>query len=197
VTLALIAALVGEDFVITRNLLALWPPLAVAAGTVLAAPRTWRLGLGAAVLVAATGTALVIWNRATPGAQYPDWDRVAELAGPPGRGAAVAGPNGDLIPLLLYWDGSTTAPIGEPFPATALDVASYRPVADYGVGPCWWGVVCGGRRLFPGTGIEPPAGLRLHDELATDRLLLRRYRADRPEELPPPAFDRPYVVAGG
>jgi len=89
-------ALVGSDYLITRNLLALWAPLAVALAIVLAAsPARVAASVTAGALCLA-GVALAIWNAATTAAGRPDWE---PLAAPLERGGATAVASGSAFVL--------------------------------------------------------------------------------------------------
>jgi len=203
--LALAAAALGRDFLITRNLIALWPPFAVGVGVVLGAPRSGRVGLSAAAVLAALGVAISIWTALTPAAQRPDWRVLAQaLEGPAGSrlilGRAVGG---DMLPLTLYLAGTQPAPPGTRVRAAEVVVIALRPTPDYGIGPCWWGVFCGGEfdselpidfLLEVSRPPDLPPGLRLLERGKTERLLYRRYAAPGDTLLPPSSFFHPQLI---
>ena len=70
----------GIDDLITRNLLALWPPAAIVVATGLGARRAGPLGIAAAVAVCATGVIAVIGVDVDRGFQRPDWRAVGRAS---------------------------------------------------------------------------------------------------------------------
>jgi mannosyltransferase len=195
--LALATAAVGNDFLITRNLLALWPPAIVAISIALTSASPRWLGLSVIAAVCILGIALASWAQRTPEAQRPDWDQLASELGSETPSKAIVGPDGDGLPLLLYLEGSERAPETSPTTADEVVLVDYAPVNDYGVGPCWWGAVCGGERLFPVS--EPPSpetAPRLRTSGETERLRFRVYEGRPSLTLPPPTLFQPYVLVG-
>ncbi len=142
ITLVLAAA--GSDFLITRNVIVLWLPAAIAvAGALAVAPR-W-LGSALAAGLCAIGLAAAIGVDADYNLQRPDWRPVAHALGP----APAAGHDRvlliqhyrTLLPLSLYMPhlafmrGAGVAA----HRVTELDVIAIRSPQQ----PlCWWGAAC-------------------------------------------------------
>lgn len=189
-------ALAGPDFLITRNLLAIWPAAAVALAVVLGAPAVPRIAGGAAAMtICAAGIALSVWVAATPAAQKPDWRELAAALGPAGEARTIAGPSADNQPLLLYLPGAELAPPGAAAETSRLALVSYRGVADHAIGPCWWGTVCGGEPLFDAQPpIEVPSRLGPASTVSSERLVARLYAGEREATLPPSGYFYPYLV---
>jgi mannosyltransferase len=186
--LALFGVLVGRDYLITRNLLELWVPLAVAVAIVLGTRAVGRIGPAAVTVLCLAGIVLSVWNALTPAARRLDWDEVAQALGEPGAERVIGVP-GQLAgaPLSLQLDGAHVAKPGERIVASDLVLLSLRQVPNYGVGPCWWGAVCGGN-AYGGSGpsLRAPAPFRLVDQGSTPRITYRIYRAKRPVRIPAP-----------
>jgi mannosyltransferase len=156
-SLLLIAA--GFDDLLTRNLLAIWPPAALLVAGGLGAARARRLGLAAAVVLCAMGVTTALGVAFDRNYERPDWRVVARAlgTGPAAAPAAAATTAGtqrsggppprailvqhyrDLLPLSLYlpglkFMGRRGATVSE------LDVVSFTsPPSD---GFCWWGSAC-------------------------------------------------------
>ncbi len=199
-SLALIAMWLGDDFMITRNLLELWLPLGVAVAVALGAPAARGFGPAVAVALCALGIGLSVWNAATPAARRIGWDAAAQALGPPSGERVIATPGVyEGVPLSLYLPGSHVAKPGETPTASELVLLSLRPVRNYGIGPCFWGADCGGQGLG---GAAPPFGpppqFTLVRQGTTPRVAYRIYRAPRPVALPAPrsSAQRNLVVQG-
>ena len=82
-----LAALVGKDYVVERNLLPALVPLAVAAAIGFAAERARRLGLLLAVALCAYWLAFDIHVTQTPNLQRPDFRALTDELGPAARAA--------------------------------------------------------------------------------------------------------------
>ena len=133
----------GIDDLITRNLLALWPPAAIVVATGLGARRAGPLGIAAAVAVCATGVIAVIGVDVDRGFQRPDWRAVGRALGaePPrsvSERAILVQNYRDLLPLSLYlhglhWLGHSSARVSQ------FDVVSVKAPR---VPLCWWGAAC-------------------------------------------------------
>jgi hypothetical protein len=195
--IVLVLAVVGADFITSRNLLELWAPLAVAAGALLAVDR---LGVAMAGALCVGGLALAIWTAATPEAGRPDWGPLAQALEPGPEGGAIISQSLYAAPMLLHLDEARAAAPGERLTASAVDVVELRPVADRSVGPCWWLAFCGGRDVIggrPGLPLPVPDGLERFDGGSTDLFEYTRYRAPRPVTLQPAPFGGVYEQAGG
>ena len=193
--LVLVLALAGADYLLSRNLLALWPPFVVGLGALLAAPALDRAAIAAVGALCTAGLALAIWTAATPTAGRPDLQPlVAALGEPRGERAVFADGKYVLVPLETELPGSRLPPQGDPVIAQEVDLVGLRAADDDSVGPCWWVAFCGGRDLVG----EPyelavPPGFQLFDESATDQFEVRRYAAPEPVEIRPAGIDGPLV----
>jgi mannosyltransferase len=109
----------GVDDLLTRNLLALWGPAALAAAAGFAAPRPRLVGIAAAVALCAIGVAGVIQFETNRSLQRPDWRVVARALDRPAPGSPFAPPTrGAIVPLAMprrvaqagFMHGSASAP---------------------------------------------------------------------------------------
>ncbi len=152
----------GVDDLLTRNVISLWMPAAVAVAGGFAAARARLAGVFAAAALCAIGigaTVAIANNRAF---QRPDWRVVAHLlgarppAGSPGRAILVQHYR-DLLPLSLYIPGLKFVR-GAGARVTELDVVSFTSPRSAGF--CWWGSAC---NLWPSTmqASYPIPGFRL------------------------------------
>lgn len=133
----------GIDDLITRNVLALWPPAAIVVATGLGSRRAGLLGGAAAVALCATGVVAVVGVATDRSFQRPDWRAVGRVLGAqpaPGVGerAILVQDYRDLLPLSLYvhrlqWLHASPARV------TELDVVSIKAPR---VPLCWWGAAC-------------------------------------------------------
>ncbi len=184
--LTLVSMLLGADYLVTRNLIELWLPLAVAVAAVLSARAVRRLGSGTVLVLCAVGLALSIWTAATPAARRVDWDDVARALGEPRRERVIAAPGmAQGAPLSLQLDGAHLAKPGDRIVTSELVLVWLRQVPNYGIGPCWWGANCGGDvRGGSGPPFGAPRPFKLVDQGSTPRVRYRIYRAPRPVVLP-------------
>ena len=125
VAIPIALALLDVDYLLTRNVLVAWLPLAVVAAAGLARSR---LGLAGAAAVCALGLAAVIGVAVEPRWQRDDWRGAAEALGAPaGERAVVLMPaETGTVPLRLYRRGA------RPFPAGAVPVREIALVAPVG-----------------------------------------------------------------
>ena len=101
---ALIALVGASDRLISRNMLELWIPFAVALGAALGAARTGWIGPLSAAGLSVVGLALAVWTAATPEAQRPDWSALVAQLGQTERGRFVISRSGSSTP----WSGTST-----------------------------------------------------------------------------------------
>jgi hypothetical protein len=142
--LALLLVAGGADNLLTRNLLAIWMPAAIAVGAGFAARRARIVGLGAAIALCGLGVVSTVGIAADRNYQRPDWRGVARVlgarpAGAPGSRAILVQHYRDLLPLSLYlprlrFMGRSGATV------SALDIVSFTSPRSAGF--CWWGSAC-------------------------------------------------------
>jgi mannosyltransferase len=169
ITLALLSAAAGQDFVLGRNLLPALIPLAMVGAAGLAAPRSGRLGVAVGAALCLYWLAFGVYADFRPALQREDWRTMAKQIGPPqGRPRAIVVWEEGGEPLAFYvgagerqakWKRWRHAPV----PVSEVDVVSGRPPPR-------------GHQALPGT---------FHQVLlATEgRMTLVRYRARRPQAL--------------
>jgi hypothetical protein len=133
----------GVDDLITRNVISLWVPAAIALAGGLAARRAGVAGLAATAVLCAIGLTAAVGVARDRNLQRPDWRALARVLGTrpaagPGRAILVQHYR-DLLPLSLYVPGLKfilgrhTARVSE------LDVVA---ISAPRVALCWWGAAC-------------------------------------------------------
>jgi 4-amino-4-deoxy-L-arabinose transferase-like glycosyltransferase len=160
--LNLLVVAAGVDDLITRNVISLWMPAAVALAGGFAAARARAVGLAAAVVVCVIGVTMagaVAFDRSL---QRPDWRKLAHMLGaqpPPGGRALLIQRYRTLLPLSLNLPGLKYLPgltirTGEKVPLGlrhgSATVSEFDIVAMQAprVNLCWWGATC---NLTPST----------------------------------------------
>jgi hypothetical protein len=122
VALATLAAAVGKDYIVERNLLPALVPLAVAAAVGFAVDGARRLGLLLAVALVAYWAAFDIHVTQTPNLQRPDFRELTDGLGPPRGPRAIVTWKLAADPVRFYLhDGSVRAYSGE-IPLREIDV---------------------------------------------------------------------------
>ena len=124
-----LAAIAGEDHLITRNLLAVAPLGAAlaAAGLVQAERLLPALGRAAIVSALAIGVVVVVGVALDPRSQRDDWrGAVRALGSTPGERLVVATPPTAIAPLRYYLP-SAHRMAGESTPATEIDYIALSP----------------------------------------------------------------------
>jgi 4-amino-4-deoxy-L-arabinose transferase-like glycosyltransferase len=145
--LILIAA--GIDDLITRNIIALWPPAALLVAGGLGARRAGVAGIAGTVALCAIGIVAVAGVAFNRNFQRPDWRGVARVLGmgpAPGVGARaiLIQHYHYLLPLSLYvahleaWPRRGRTPYGG-LAVRELDIVAVRSPS---VALCWWGAAC-------------------------------------------------------
>jgi mannosyltransferase len=170
-------AVVGVDYVITRNLIAAVPPLAIAVGAGFAARRA---GIAAAAILCAVGAATAIWVAEEPEAQRDDWRSAAEALGPAAVDRAlVVTPVDGRKPLQIYLPDARLARSDEPLTVrevALLGLAGRRPGAEPD------------RPDEPFPGAPGTPGFTPAERLDEPTFTLIRYRAAQPVTVQPPAI---------
>jgi 4-amino-4-deoxy-L-arabinose transferase-like glycosyltransferase len=156
--IVLLVAAAGNDTILSRNLLALWLPLAMMAGAGLCHDRLWRVGAVSIALLCLIGLTATISVANTGTLERPDWAAVAKALGP---WPAAGQPQGATRVLVFQrdpWLESLTAVylphthalgVGDPptLDTTEIDiVANSSPAGADTHWLCWWGAGC---NLYP------------------------------------------------
>jgi uncharacterized membrane protein len=151
----------GSDTILSRNLLALWLPLAMLVGAGAGTARAGRLGIAITAMLCAIGLTATISVATVGTLQRPDWAAVARTLGPWPR----AGSPADATRLLLFprnvWLESLTQVYlphtsklarQKPHNVTEIDIIVNRsPPGSEQHWLCWWGAAC---NLYPSR-LEP------------------------------------------
>jgi mannosyltransferase len=169
ILLALLFAAAGQDFVLGRNLLPAFVPLAlvVAAGT--AAPRAGRLGAAVGIALVAYLLAFCVYADFRPALQRDDWRGAARAIGPPRAPRAILVWEQGDEPLAFYLGG------GEARVEHRQWARAPRPVAEVDV--------VSGRPPPAGARSALPPGFRPVRRVDLGRMTLLVYRARRPQRL--------------
>jgi mannosyltransferase len=154
----LLGSLVGHDYLLTRNLLPLWVPLAVVLGIALAARGAAPLRAAVAASLFAISLGVALWAAFTPASQRADWRGLVAALGEPTVDRLVLAPGFEANPLELYLPRSQLASPGDHL-APELVLIRLKPGIDDAIGgndgpfgpgdrgeECdgftWWGSVC-------------------------------------------------------
>jgi mannosyltransferase len=161
--LALVAALVGKDYVVERNLLPALLPLGIAAAIGFGAERASRLGLLLAVVLSAYWIGFGIKVTQTPNLQRPDFRGVVDRLGPSRWPRAIVSWKLAADPVRFYLHDHAQRIYSGVTPMREIDVIS-KPI---GGGP---------------TGV--PKAFREVARVRFERLTLTRYMSRRVREIP-------------
>jgi hypothetical protein len=189
VALNLLIVVVGPDDLLTRNLLGLWAPAALAVAVACAGLRVAGAGLVVCLVLCAIGVSGAIAVDVDRDLQRPDWRLVA---GAIGRQPAGGTPRlilvqhyRDLLPLSLYLPGLRWSHRGAT--VREFDVVSFTDPATAGF--CWWGSACN----------LDPSAMQAEYRLAgfhavwrhhLERFTVLRLMADRPVRVTPREVSR-------
>lgn len=182
----------GSDTILTRNLLALWVPLAAVLGAGLGAARVARFGVAITAGLCAIGLVATVSVATVGTLQRPDWSAVARTLGPWPR----AGQPSDATRLLVFprneWLESLSAvymthttKLGhqKPHNVTEIDViVNSSPVGANRHWLCWWGAGC---NLYPWTLASRYAipGFHAAGRLRVRQFTILRLVSDRPRRV--------------
>jgi 4-amino-4-deoxy-L-arabinose transferase-like glycosyltransferase len=162
--LAGLAAVLGKDYVVERNLLPALVPLGVSVAIGFATDGARRLGLLLAIALCAYWIAFDIHVTQTPNLQRPDFRELTEKLGPATRRRAVVSWKLAADPIRFYLrDGSERAYSGA-IPIREIDVIS-KPIVNN-----------------PPTSLPP--GFHETTRVRLDRLTLTRYMSRRNRAVP-------------
>ncbi|MGI9183926.1 MAG: glycosyltransferase family 39 protein [Solirubrobacteraceae bacterium] len=175
VLVPLLLALVGLDFVNTRNLLPALPPLAVVAAVGFASPARPRAPRLAAALAALFVVVVVVVN-ANPRYQRSDWAGASGALGPARvTRAIVVSPGNGLLPLQAYQPGIRL--IGGPVAVREIDIVGVAlPIGGSGLGPV----------PAPPASPQLPAGFHPTGTVHARGYTVRLYRSARPATVSAP-----------
>jgi mannosyltransferase len=164
VGLAALAALLGKDYVVERNLLPALLPLGVAASIGFATERVRRAGLLLALALCAYWLAFDVRVTQTPNLQRPDYRAIVDALGPPRTPRAVLSWRLAADPVRFYLPDRSRRMYRGEAPLRAIDVISKSAV---------------GRGV---TGMPP--GFRPVARVRFERLTLTRYMSNRLHAVP-------------
>jgi 4-amino-4-deoxy-L-arabinose transferase-like glycosyltransferase len=171
-----IAALLGLDGLNARNLLAVWPPLAVLIAIAFATHQARWLGPVLAIALCGIGLGVIVEMKSAEREQRVAWRTAAKLIGPP-RDRVIAAPSSfGHRPLLFYLrdQGGRARDVGGAPRTTELVLLTYQ-APDHGTN-CYSGTPCG----MPSAAETPfsvPPGFHLVERRSGDLFTLARYRA--------------------
>jgi mannosyltransferase len=161
VGLASVAALIGKDYVVERNLLPALVPLLAVVAIGFAAERARRLGLVFAVALCAYWIAFGIHVTRTPNLQRPDFRGVTEELGPPREGRrAIVSWKLAADPIRYYLGDQALRMYGGPERVDEVDVLR-KPLAT-------------------GKPVTLPPSFHQIGRMRADRLTLIRYVSKHP-----------------
>jgi mannosyltransferase len=183
--ISLVLVLVGFDDLLTRNLLAIWAPVALLVAGGLAVPRPRFVGPGLTVVLCAIGVLTAVGVAADRDFQRPDWRVVAGALGsrPPAGGRAILVQHyRDLLPLSLYEPGLRFWPARVASAVREFDVVSFSAPASSGF--CWWGSAC---NLWPSRAQSsyPVAGFHVVSSRRLLQFTIMRMVSSRPVRVTP------------
>jgi uncharacterized membrane protein len=152
----MLADAAGSDTILTRNLLALWLPLAVVVGAGLGTARAAAPGAAITAVLCGIGLTATVSVATVGTLERPDWAAVARALGPWPR----TGQPRDATRLMVFQRNvwleslthvymSRTARLGhgKPDHVTEIDVvATSSPAGGQRHWTCWWGAGC---NLYP------------------------------------------------
>jgi len=163
IALATIAAMIGKDYVVERNLLPALVPLAAAASIGFATAGARRLGILLAVALATYWVTFDVHVTQTPNLQRPDFRALTEELGPASRPRAVVSWKLAGDPIRLYMQDHALRMYGGDQRLGEVDVLS-KPVSA-------------------GRSANLPPSFRLVQTIRLDRLTLSRYVSPQPMPL--------------
>jgi uncharacterized membrane protein len=126
--LALLAALVGKDYVVERNLLPALLPLALVAGIGFATDRVRRFGMLLAVVLCAYWIAFDVHVTQTPNLQRPDFREIVDELGPPRVPRAIVTWKLAADPIRFYLHDQALRLYSGETPMREIDVISKSTV---------------------------------------------------------------------
>jgi hypothetical protein len=175
------------DYLLARNVLFAWVPLAAAVAIGLGSRRLGMAGPAAAGLVCALGIWLVLEVKRDERLQRADMRTAAELIGePPADGPRIILAQSSFLSTALrsYLPGIVEDPLytapptrNAALPRTAEVIVLNHEPPTRGGGPCWWGGACSMSNTVPEV---PPPGYHLVERDSAGLFTVTRYRSARP-----------------
>lgn len=167
----LMAVLPRMDYVLPRNTMAAWVPLAVVAAAGLGARRAGVFGAATLTAVCALALAVNVVTAGRPKFDHDDWRGAARILGPcTGARVVVATPASGALPLSLYLKGTRLLRPGERPLVAQVEVVglppSFRRIGERSVPP------------RPATPAAPP-GFEAMARRDASTATVVRYRAPR------------------
>jgi mannosyltransferase len=173
--LALCLAALGADELLTRNLIAVWPPLAAALAVGLAAPKRAGSGLVATALVCGAWVATDLRVDRDVALQRPDWRRVLRALGEAHAPRLLVLEHYPAqLPLRIYDPTIRRLHNSQTERTAEVDVIAARVPTG---GACWWGSAC---NLSPGRLPSAPPGLRPAGITTLPDFRIARFTATHP-----------------
>lgn len=179
--LAVVLAIAGRDYLITRNVIASWLPLALVVAIGSASARLGRLGGVLAASLVAVSLANVVLIASDERLQRASWKQAARLLGEPSRDR-----------LVLAWGDYRLAPLEELLrPAVRLQEDAVVELAEIDVLlfdrpsaalSCWSGAACN-VPAAPPRGGSPAAGFSLEEQRSEGLFGVRVFRAPEPRRV--------------
>jgi mannosyltransferase len=202
--LVMIVDAAGSDTVLTRNLLALWLPVAIVVCAGLGATRTGRVGIALTVAICAIGLTATVSVATDYKLQRPDWAAVARALGP-WPTAGHAGSNRLLVFQRNLWMESLTQiymtrthKLGQRSPRQIGEidvVANSSPPGADRHWLCWWGAGC---NLYPSKlqARYSIPGFHVVARIRARQFTIVRLVANRPRDLTRGELHRAITAAG-
>jgi hypothetical protein len=163
VGLATLAALIGRDYVVERNLLPALIPLCAVAAIGFGTAGLSRLGLLLAVCLCSYWLAFDVYVTQTPNLQRPEFRTLSRELGPPAGRRAIVSWRLAADPIRWYLRDGAVRMYSSAERVSEVDVVSKPVVA--------------------GRSIKLPGSFRPVQRLRLDRLTLTRYRTDHPMKI--------------
>jgi 4-amino-4-deoxy-L-arabinose transferase-like glycosyltransferase len=172
--IALVLALGGGDYYLSRYVLAAWLPLMLVISVGMGARRSGLLGIGLAAALCGLFAFVVVSVDERPELQRDDWRGIARTLGPPaGARAIVVSPINGSIPLGLY------------LPRLSKLTAAGAPVSEIDAVAVAQRVAGATRHAPPAPVVAPPPGFREVARHSGPAFTVVRYRADAPVPIVP------------
>jgi hypothetical protein len=178
VAIPLALALAGYDYLLTRNVIVAWLPVACFIAIALASDRARPAGAAVAGILVVASIAVVAATASRSDLARDDWRSVADTLAAPGQKLVVVAPEYERVPLEYY--RPDVRPVGDRIVAVRELVLLGYPVADDAFPPHWFRV--------------PPTFRRVEFRFF-DRIRLVRFRASGPLRLGADDVRRPRVAS--